>query len=32
VSNEAVATIDVGNAPAGVVFDGNVVWVSVQGS
>jgi YVTN family beta-propeller protein len=27
---EVVATIDVGNAPSGIAFDEDVVWVSVQ--
>lgn len=29
-SNEVVATIDVGNSPAGIVAAGGYVWVSVQ--
>ena len=30
VRNEVVETIEVGNAPSGIVFGGDAVWVAVQ--
>jgi YVTN family beta-propeller protein len=32
VTNEVVATIKVGNAPSGITFGDDAVWVSVQAS
>jgi hypothetical protein len=30
VSNKLVGTVEVGNAPSGIAFGGNFVWVAVD--